>query len=239
MNARIRTSHPRRGAVAILAAFLMIFLVAMVAFAVDMGYLCVVQTQAQAVADAAAMAGANGLTNGMAISYAQSCAALNTANARKVTLPASAVSLGTWNSTSGSFGALTGSATSTANAIKVNVNLTTSNSNAVNLFFSNVLGLSSFNIMASAVASAKRLDVIIVPGRQLILFVRLFLRGDRPQDPAVGHQFDLALVLPGRRPAHGLGKHVGFVAAGRLEFQQSEYDHRQDGGLLGQHDQRL
>ncbi len=162
MNARIRTSHPRRGTVAILAAFLMTFLVAMVAFAVDMGYLCVVQTQAQAVADAAAMAGANGLTNGMAISYAQSCAALNTANAKSVTLPASAVSLGTWNSTSGSFGVLTGSATSTANAIKVNVNLSTSNSNAVNLFFSNVLGLSSFNIAASAVASAKRLDVIIV-----------------------------------------------------------------------------
>ena len=66
MNVSTRTSDPRRGTITILAAFLMIFLLAMVAFAVDMGYLCVVQTQAQAVADAAAMAGAKGLPAGTA-----------------------------------------------------------------------------------------------------------------------------------------------------------------------------
>ena len=161
MCVRLRTSASRRGAIAVIVAFMMVVLVAMVAFAVDMGYLCVVQTQAQAVADAASMAAANGLFTGTATANAQACAQLNTANARPVTLPASAVVLGTWNTTSNTFTSLTGSSTRSANAVQVNVNLTAANGNPVNLFFANVLGLNTFNVSASAVAAAKRCDVVI------------------------------------------------------------------------------
>ena len=82
MCVRFRTSHSRRGAVAVLAAFMMVFLMGMVAFAVDIGYLCVVQTQAQAAADAAALAGAKGLPSvrHRCVANAEACAALNTAN---------------------------------------------------------------------------------------------------------------------------------------------------------------
>ncbi len=62
MSVQYRVSRSRRGAIAALAAVLMVVVIGMVAFAVDIGYLCVVQTQAQAAADAAAMAGAMSLT---------------------------------------------------------------------------------------------------------------------------------------------------------------------------------
>ncbi len=161
MRVRFQRSNSRRGVVAALAACMMIFLVGMVAFAVDIGYLCVVQTQAQAVADAASMAGASGLSTGTATSSAQACALLNTANNQPVTLPSSAVVLGTWNSTNNTFTALTGSGTSAANAVQVTVNLTAANGNPVNTFFAGVFGVKTSNITASAVAAMKRCDVVI------------------------------------------------------------------------------
>ena len=118
MRVRFRTSDSRRGAIAILSAFILIFLLAMVAFAVDIGYLCVVQTQAQTVADAAAMAAASGLPSGTATANAEAYAPLNTANGQPVTLQDSDVVLGTWNATNQTFTVLTGSATSSAKPSK-------------------------------------------------------------------------------------------------------------------------
>jgi Flp pilus assembly protein TadG len=163
MLQRTRTSRSRRGSVAVLAALLMTFLIGMIAFAVDLGYLCVVQTQAQAAADAASMAGAMSLAGSasQAIASAQSCAALNTVNGQSVSLPSSAVVLGTWNSTAGTFGALSGSGTNNASACQVTVNLTSANGNPVNLFFAKVLGVQSANIVAKSTATAKRWDIIM------------------------------------------------------------------------------
>ena len=48
----------RRGVIAVLAALLMVVLFAMVAFAVDLGYITLVRTQLQAAADSAALAAA-------------------------------------------------------------------------------------------------------------------------------------------------------------------------------------
>ena len=50
--------HPRRGAVIVLAAFLMILMGAMLAFTVDLGFLLSARTEMQRSADAAALAGA-------------------------------------------------------------------------------------------------------------------------------------------------------------------------------------
>ena len=163
MLARFPDSHARRGAIAVLAAVLMIVVIGMVAFAVDIGYLCVVQTQAQAAADAAAMAGAMSLAGSasQAVANAQACAALNTANAQPVTLNSSDVVLGTWNSTAGTFGALSGSGTTNANAVQVTVNLTAARGNPVSFFFGKIFGLNSGNIAAKATGAAKRWDVVI------------------------------------------------------------------------------
>ena len=54
-------SHARRGTVAVLSAILMVFLLGMVAFAVDIGYIAVAKTEAQSTADAASLAGVDKL----------------------------------------------------------------------------------------------------------------------------------------------------------------------------------
>jgi Flp pilus assembly protein TadG len=57
------TGGRRRGAVAPLTAILMVFLVGLLAFAIDLGYVATVQAQLQSAADAAALAGAERLQN--------------------------------------------------------------------------------------------------------------------------------------------------------------------------------
>ena len=154
MCVRFRTSDSRRGAVAILAAVMLIFLLAMVAFAVDIGYLCVVQTQAQAVADAAAIAGARGLpTVGHAASQRAGLCAVE--HGKRPGGDVARPPLSCWGRGTRSrstFTALTGSATSNANAVQVTVNLTAANGNPVNMFFADVLGIKSSDITASAIA---------------------------------------------------------------------------------------
>lgn len=56
-------SKKRRGAIAPLAAILMVFLLGMVAFALDIGYILMAKTEAQSTADAAALAGMSKLMN--------------------------------------------------------------------------------------------------------------------------------------------------------------------------------
>ena len=162
-----RVGESRRGSITILSAFLMVGLLAMVAFAVDIGNICRVKTETQAVADAAALAGARGLT----VSPAQvqtnaiACAADNKANGQKVVLTDSNVVLGTWSPTARTFTTLTGAAQSSANACQVNVSLTSTAGNAVTLFFAPVLGVKTENVSASAIATTGRWDVVVVLDR--------------------------------------------------------------------------
>ena len=58
MFKRHQTVDSRRGALTVMVACLIVFILMVAACAIDMGYLWVVQTEAQAVADAAALAGA-------------------------------------------------------------------------------------------------------------------------------------------------------------------------------------
>src|SRR5262245_58922245 len=64
MKARACPGGPRRGAIAPFAALMMVFLVGMVAFAVDIGWLAVTKAELQNAADAAALAGAHPLMDG-------------------------------------------------------------------------------------------------------------------------------------------------------------------------------
>jgi Flp pilus assembly protein TadG len=54
----------RQGAIAPLAAVLAVFLIGMVAFAVDIGWIVLSKTNLQNTADSAALAGADPLMNG-------------------------------------------------------------------------------------------------------------------------------------------------------------------------------
>jgi Flp pilus assembly protein TadG len=159
-----RTLSRRRGAIAVLAAVLMTFLLVMVAFVVDVGFLAVVKTAAQATADASAMAGSRGLmvSPAQVRTLAKNCAALNKANGQAVTLQDSDIVLGTWSPTNQTFTALTGTAELNANSVQVNVPLTAARGNSVGLFFGKAINQSAVDISASAVASTtKRWDVIV------------------------------------------------------------------------------
>ena len=60
-----RPEPARRGNIILLTAFLMVIMMAMVAFAVDVGYMYTMQCQLQRSVDAAALAGAGELINGI------------------------------------------------------------------------------------------------------------------------------------------------------------------------------
>ena len=163
MCARFRTSNSRRGTILVLGAFSLVVVVGMAALALDTGYILVVQTQAQAAADAAALAGASGLTTSLAQvrTNAQSCANLNKANNHSVPLQNSDITVGTWNATTQTFSVSSGTAVFGLNAVKVTVNLTAARGNPVSLFFASALGWSSANVTATAIGGGRRWDVVM------------------------------------------------------------------------------
>src|SRR5437762_426638 len=55
----MRLAHRRRGAIVPVTAVMLVFLLGMIAFAVDVGWIAVVQSDLQNAADSAALAGAN------------------------------------------------------------------------------------------------------------------------------------------------------------------------------------
>jgi uncharacterized membrane protein len=62
-------SSNRRAAVVPMAALLMTLLVGMLAFSVDIGYICAVEAELQNAADSAALAGAQQMQNSFVLYY--------------------------------------------------------------------------------------------------------------------------------------------------------------------------
>ncbi len=167
-----RPSARRRGAIAVLAAVMLIVVFAMVAFAVDVGYLLLARSEAQRSADAAAMAAAWELVNDeyhqgefdrnhdsarvVAIKYAQ----LNTVGQVTPVLDAN------WtNHSSGDIvmGRLTNPSDPSSdlvfgnagkyNAVRIRVRRTANQNGEVPFFFANLLGVNSASITAQATAA--------------------------------------------------------------------------------------
>lgn len=154
-------SEPRRGAVTVLAALMMTFLVGMVAFAIDCGVITLARTQLQNAADAAAMAGAAALSSGVSSTQtaAQAAAQANTVGGASVSLvTAQDIEFGTWDKAALTFTVLTGSAQANANAIRVTCKVDQSRGNALHLFFAPIFGLSSANVSAQAIATGSSIN---------------------------------------------------------------------------------
>src|SRR5262245_36394259 len=81
-------NRPRRGVITVFAAFLMILMLAMVAFAVDVGYMMVSQAQLQIAADSAAMAAASNMsgTQAQMTTAAQTYGGYNKAAGKSVSI---------------------------------------------------------------------------------------------------------------------------------------------------------
>jgi Flp pilus assembly protein TadG len=152
----------RRGIIAVLSAVMFIIMLALVAFAVDVGYMGMVKTQLQTAADAAALAAAgcsnmsaDGLTK-----VAQGFAQYHTVAGRKVVLNTSDVQFGSWDTTAGTFSALPSG--QMGNAIKVTVKVDPNHGGSAGLFFGRVLGVNSVTQQASAVAISNPRDIVFV-----------------------------------------------------------------------------
>ena len=167
MNRR-RLSNRRRGNVVVLSAFLMIPLLAMIAFACDIGYITVIRTQLQSSADAAALAAVWELADedgpgdnpssaevaDRARRIAAEYAAYNLVGRQAPALADSDVEIGYLANPSDPNSPLVApTETNLANAVRVRVRRTSDQNGQVPLFFARVMGYDKAAVEATATAS--------------------------------------------------------------------------------------
>jgi Flp pilus assembly protein TadG len=173
--------RPRRGAVLPLTAILVVFLLALVALAVDLGWIMAVDTQVQSAADSAALAGAaqlldqsylqgtqnTGPASDAAMSNArtaaQTFAHMNSAGGLSPVLDANASNATTGDIVCGYLAnpsdqsqALTVTTPGQGpypNSVQVTVHRDGTRNGSLGLFFAPVLGIRSFDLQATATAS--------------------------------------------------------------------------------------
>lgn len=152
------TSRPtgRRGAVTVLFALMLVFLMVVMAFAIDIGWIGVVRNQLQVAADAGALAAAAEMVAGQDAGRAAAKAIANQnvagGQTEKVALADSDVVFGTWNTGTRAF---TAGGTS-PNAVKVTARKT------LPLFFGRVIGHNQKDLQASAIAVSNPRDIAFV-----------------------------------------------------------------------------
>lgn len=145
----------RRGKIVVLAAFLLILMVGMVAFGVDVGYMALTKTEIQTATDSAALAAAGELVNGT--SSAQQAAltylASNKVGGRTMTSSNATFEFGLWDNNTRVF--------TPSNNLPNAVRLTTSNTQQP-LFFGKVMGRQSFDTSAQSIATYQPREIGIV-----------------------------------------------------------------------------
>jgi Flp pilus assembly protein TadG len=168
-------AEKRHGVVTPLAAILLVFLLGMVAFAVDMGYVVLAETELQSAADSAALAGCGQLMQGFvqynlpgqsaanqasilstylgnARTYAKNFASYNSAGgASSLTLNDSDIEFG-FTDGSNNYTPMP-TYTGFPNTVKVTMRRDSSANGGVALFFAPVLGVHSQNLKATAAAT--------------------------------------------------------------------------------------
>ncbi len=145
----------RGGNIVVLFAFFLVVLVAMIAFAVDIGYVVLGRTQMQCAVDAGALAGAGALLDGSAVAEqtAYDYTQKNIVYSQKMEQQDIRVELGQWISSSRTF--LAGADPPTA------VRVFSQRTN-LPLFFAPVMGTDSFNVEAAAIATYQPRDIVVV-----------------------------------------------------------------------------
>ncbi len=162
-------SIQRRGAVIPLMAVFVVVLLAMAAFAIDVAYMELVQTQLKAGTDAAAKAGTSALVQGKTDAQARAAAiamaANNTVAGHPLYLTDSDIAIGqsqlqadgTWKFVAG---------LKPSQAMQINSSLVSTNANgSVPLFFAPILGTDTYSTANESVASAFACEVCLVLDR--------------------------------------------------------------------------
>lgn len=167
-----RLPSNRRGAVLVLAAVMMVFLIAMVAFAVDLGYIATTKAELQSAADGSALAAAGEVVDGLGASPSKSQSQMQ--SAAKSAAVAVALKNGngelsatyvdpnqnlrfgkaTWNATTKRWDKTWG--TTPANIVEVVTHRDAAGSSQgnkpLNLFFAPIMGQKTANLSTNAVA---------------------------------------------------------------------------------------
>jgi Flp pilus assembly protein TadG len=145
----------RRGKIVVLAAFLLMLMMGMVAFGVDVGYMALTRTEIQTSTDSAALAGAGELINGTdaAQQAALTFLAANKVGGRTMSSSNASFEFGSWDNNSHVF--------TVSNNMPNAMRLTTSNTQQP-LFFGQVLGRKTFNTSAQSVATYQPREIAIV-----------------------------------------------------------------------------
>lgn len=147
-------STQRRGGALIYVLIGFTTFCAFASLGVDLARVQVVKTELQNAVDAAALAAARDLANGTTSAQATAIAvaAQNKADEQSVVLTASTdIEFGTWNSSSKTFTVLTGSAASSANAVRITARRTTATGNPIPLTFAQMIGQRTCNATARAI----------------------------------------------------------------------------------------
>lgn len=152
---RRRPRAPRRGIIIVLTAILLVFMLGMIAFAVDIGYIANARTEIQRATDSAAYAGAGALINGTAAATteAQSFLVSNKVAGSALNTSKATIEYGFWDTNNRTFTVSNNS----PNAIRV-----TANASQQPLFFGNAIGNSNFGVTSSSIATYQPRDIGMV-----------------------------------------------------------------------------
>lgn len=155
---RRRAGARRRGAIAVLAALLLVAGVAFLAFAVDFGHIELTENQLQNGADATALAAARQLPHGReaVVEAALKWGDKNLAAGEKLNLNSEEdIELGYWDPELAVFQVIHPNSEQPFNAVKVTARRTEQRGNPLKLFFAPVIGTNHANIQVSAIAAFK------------------------------------------------------------------------------------
>ena len=149
----------RRGAIVVLAAFLMIMMMGMIAFSFDLGYILLVKTELQVAADSAALAAGSQMSapkqdlQDVAKNYVK----MHNAGGHNIKIENSDIEYGIWDSDTRTFVATN----AVGNALRITARRDDATGNN-GLFFAKVLGHDTFDVSVSAIALGNPRDICLV-----------------------------------------------------------------------------
>ncbi len=151
-----RSTVQRRGAIVVLAAFLIIFLMAVLAMTIDIGYMQNARVEIDRAVDAGALAGAGLLAGGQeeALAAAREFTKLNRVAGRELSDDQIQTEVGDWNKTNRVF--------SDPSGIPYALRVFAENDNVRPMFFGRVFGRDHFSVAAEAVAVYQPRDIVLV-----------------------------------------------------------------------------
>lgn len=167
-----RTAQPRRGNIIVFSAFLMVFMMFMIAMSVDVGYIYTMQAQLDRAVDAAALAGVQDLVNGMDQAQAKATeylvrnpvgSSMSFVDENEMAAQTSAflaahtddfqMQYGNWDATTQSF------TESSQSPSSLQITMTYPN---LPFFFGRVMGKDTFTLTSSATAMFQPRDIMVV-----------------------------------------------------------------------------